>query len=186
MVAAAPKEGALRPAVAVSLLLTLSALTGLVCFLSKDVGLYRQVPLDKSPEVLRDRAAELVKRLGYSAPADSAYGMGVDRDYLSHVSATDDTPARWGRLRPGQPAAIYFWYRQSPHAFDVWRTGGEVRENLPHQGTPGMATVTLDTSGRLRSFRAVPPRVDGVAGGGAAADWDALLVAAGLDPSRLR
>jgi serine/threonine-protein kinase len=187
MVAAAPKEGALRPAVAVSLLVTLFALTGVVCFLSKDVGLYRMVPLDKSPEVLRDRAAELVRRLGYSAHADSAYGMGVDRGYLSHVSETDASPARWERLRSGQPAAIYFWYRQSPHTFDVWGTGGEVSENSPHQATPGMATVTLDTSGRLRSFRAVPPRVDGAASAGAAAaDWNALFVDAGLDPARFR
>jgi hypothetical protein len=187
MVAAAPKEGALRPAVAVSLLASLLVLLGLICFLSKDIGLYRQVPLDKSPEVLRDRAAELVKRLGYSAPADSAYGMGVDREYLSHVMDTDASPARWERLRSGQPAAIYFWYRQSPHTFEVWRTSGEVWENSPHQATPGMATVTLDTSGRLRSFRAVPPRVDVAAADGAAAvDWNALLADAGLDPSRLR
>jgi hypothetical protein len=187
MVAAAPKEGALSPAVAVSLLVTLFVLTGIVCLLSKDVGLYRMVPLDKSPEVLRDRAAELVKRLGYPDPADSAYGMGLDREYLSHISDTDASPARWERLRAGQPAAIYFWYRQSPHAFEVWRTGGEVRENLPAPTTPGMATVTLDTLGRLRSFRAAPPRVDGAAPPEAAAfDWGALFAEAGLDSSQLR
>ncbi len=188
MVAAAPKQGALRPAVAVSLLATLLVLTGLVCFMSKDVGLYRKVPLDKSPEVLRDRAAELVKRLGYSAPTDSAYGMGVDRGYLSHVSETDASLTRWERLRSGQPAAIYFWYRQSPHTFDVWSTG-EVLENAPALTTPGMATLTLDTLGRLRSFRAAPPRVDGAAPSEAAApetDWNALFVEAGLDPSRFR
>ncbi|HZB45177.1 MAG TPA: serine/threonine-protein kinase, partial [Pyrinomonadaceae bacterium] len=174
MVAAAPKEGALRPAVAVSLLAALLVLTGIVCFISKDVGLYRMVPLDKSPEVLRDRAAELVKRMGYSDPADSAYGMGLDRGYLSHVSDTDASPARWERLKTGQPASIYFWYRQSPHAFDVWSTG-EVRENSPALTTPGMATVTLDTLGRLRSFRAAPPRVDGAAPPEAATDdWNAL------------
>jgi len=187
MVAAAPKQGALSPAVAVSLLASLFVLTGIICFLSKDVGLYRMVPLDKSPEVLRDRAAELVKRLGYSAPADSAYGMGSDRGYLSHVIATDASPGRWARLRSGQPAAIYFWYRQSPHTFDAWQTGGAVSENAPYQTTPGMATVTLDTSGRLRSFRAVPPRVDGAAAvSGTAADWNALFADAGLDPARFQ
>ncbi|MET0647729.1 MAG: serine/threonine-protein kinase [Pyrinomonadaceae bacterium] len=186
MVAAAPKQGALRPAVAVSLLATLFVLTAIICFLSKDVGLYRMVPLDKSPEVLRDRAGELVKRLGYSAPADSAYGMGIDREYLSHINDTDASPARWERLRSSQPAAIYFWYRQSPHTFDVWQTGGEVRENSPYQTTPGMVTVTLDTLGRLRSFRAVPPRVDGATGAAGATDWNALLVDAGLDPARFQ
>jgi serine/threonine-protein kinase len=185
MVAAAPKEGALRPAVAVSLLATLFVLTGIVCFLSKDVAMYRMVPLDKSPEVLRDRASELVKRLGYSAPADSAYGMGVDNGYISHVSETDSSPDRWERLRSGQPAAIYFWYRQSPRTFDVVSTG-EVWENSPAQTTSGMATVTLDTLGRLRSFRAAPPRVDAAAPAEAATDWNALFAEAGLDPSQFR
>ena len=186
MVAAAPKQGALRPAVAVSLLATLFVLIAVVCFTSKDVALYRMVPLDKSPEVLRDRAAELAKRLGYPAPADSAYGMGVDREYLRHVSDTDASPARWERLKTGQPAAIYFWYRQSPHAFDVWSTG-EVWENSPALTTPGMATVTLDTLGRLRSFRAAPPRVDVAAPPEASPpDWNALFAEAGLDSSRFR
>ncbi len=184
MVAAAPKQGALRPAVAVLLLATLFVLTGLVCFLSKDVGLYRMAPLDKSPEVLRDRAAELAKRLGYATPADSAYGMSVDRDYVSHVSDTDASPARWEKLKTGQPAAIYFWYRQSPYTFEVWSIG-EVRENLPALTTPGMATLTLDTLGRLRSFRAAPPRVDvATTGESAAPDWNVLFMEAGLDPSR--
>src|SRR3712207_1856294 len=99
MVAAAPKEGALRPAVAVSLLASLFVLLGLACFLSKEVGLYNQIPLDKSPEVLRDRAAELTKRLGYPEPADSGYGMNVDRDYLNFVRETDQSPSRWEGLK---------------------------------------------------------------------------------------
>src|SRR5215212_9119941 len=142
MVAAAPKEGALRPAVAVSLLASLLVLLGLVCFLSKDVALYRQVPLDKSPEVLRDRAAELVKRLGYDAPpADSAYGMGIDRGLLNYVRSTDASASRWEKLSAGQPAAIYFWYRQSPDTFDV-SNGGYVSELVPARDTPGMASLT--------------------------------------------
>ncbi len=191
MVAAAPREGALRPAQAVALLLSLFVLVGVVCFLSKDVGLYRMVPLEKSPEVLRDRAAELVKRLGYSErqPADSAYGMGRDDEYLSYVSETDQSPARWERLREGRPAAIYFWYRQSPHTLDVARTG-EVREGTPGETPPGMVTVSLDTAGRLRSLVAVPPGVDRPAPEGVASptppDWSRLFSEAGLDPSAFR
>ena len=187
MVAAAPKEGALRPAVAVSLLASLLILLGLVCFLSKYVAMYRLVPLDKSPEVLRDRAAELVKRLGYGdAPADSAYGIGLDRGYLNHVRSTDASQSRWERLRTGQPAAIYFWYRQGPRPFDV-SDGGFVSERAPARDTHGMTGLTLDTRGRLRSFYAVPPQTDpSPEGAGAAPDWAALFAESGLDRSSFR
>jgi serine/threonine-protein kinase len=186
MVAAAPKEGALRPVVAVSLLASLLILLGLLCFFSKDVMMFRQVPLDKSPEVLRDRAAEIVKKLGYVAPpADSAYGMGVDEKYLNHVRDTDNSPARWERLKSGQPAAIYFWYRQSPRSFDVSQTG-EVLEDVPEHNVSGMTRVTLDTLGRLRSFNGVPPRVDSSPGDAPAPDWLILFAESGLDPAQFQ
>ena len=184
MVAAAPKEGGLRATVAVALLASLFALLGLACFFSKDVGLYNQVPLDKSPEVLRDRAAELTKRLGYAAPpADSAYGMGVDADYLGFITETDSSQARWERLKAGRPAAIYFWQRQSPRPFDVW-SGDRISELRPARDLAGMTTVTLDTLGRLRSFYAVPIQT-----GAAEArepDWSKLFEESGLDFSQFR
>ncbi len=186
MVAAAPKEGALRPAVAVSLLASFLVIVAALCFLSKDVALYRQVPLDKSPEVLRDRATEIIKRLGYAAPpADSAYGMDMDRRYLSHVRETDASPSRWERLRAGQPAAIYFWYRQSPGPFDI-SNGEEVGENRPAPDSPGMITLTLDTLGRLRSFRAVPPQRGSAPQDAPAPDWSILFTESGLDPAKFQ
>jgi serine/threonine-protein kinase len=185
MVAAAPKEGGLRPAVAVSLLASLLVLLGLVCFLSKDVGLYRQVPLDKSPEVLRDRAAELTKRLGYTAAADSAYGMGVDGDYLNFITETDSSPARWERLKAGRPAAIYFWHRQSPRPFDVW-DGDGIHEDRPASDFAGMTTVTLDTLGRLRSFHAIPAQAGAAGAEAREPDWSILFAESGLDSSQFR
>jgi predicted Ser/Thr protein kinase len=186
MVAAARKEGGLRPAVAASLLASLLVLLGLACFFSKDVGLYNQVPLDKSPEVLRDRAAELTKRLGYtSPPADSGYGMGVDRDYLNFIQETDSSPARWERLKSGRPAAIYFWQRQSPRPFDV-SDGDRVREEKPARDLAGMTTVTLDTLGRLRSFYAVPTGAGAGAADAREPDWSVLFKESGLDLSQFR
>src|SRR6185503_16085183 len=86
MVAAAPKQGGLKPRVAISLLAAVLVLVAAVSILSSRRALYRKVPLNKSPEVLRDRATELVKKFGYTAPAgDSAYGMGIDREYLDYI-----------------------------------------------------------------------------------------------------
>lgn len=186
MVAAAPKQGGLRPAVAASLFGSVILLAGLVCFLSRDVMLFRKVPLEKSPEVLRDRATELVKKFGYTGqPADSAYGMAVDRKYLHYVHDTDPSPTRWQRLSTGQPAAIYFWHRQSPRPFDV-PDSGDVTENMPARELPGMTTLTLDTLGRLRSFYAVPPDRASVNGPSAPPDWSTLLEESGLDQAQLQ
>jgi serine/threonine protein kinase len=186
MVAAAPKVGGLRPMVAVALLASLLLMIGSVCFLSRKVALYRIVPLNKSPEVLRDRAAEIVKKFGYTAvPADSAYGMSKDESYLEYVRDTDSSPSRWEKLRTGQPAAIYFWYRQSPQPFDV-SNGGAVNENAPARDVPGMITLTFDTLGRLRSFYAVPPPRSSSAGAVTTPDWSTLFVESGFDIAKFQ
>jgi predicted Ser/Thr protein kinase len=186
MVAAAPKEGELKPAVAVSLLATLLVLLAAICFLSKDIALYRQVPLDKSPEVLRDRAWEITKKFGYvESPRDTAYGMGLDRGYLQHIADTDPSVSRWNRLKSGEPASIYFWYRQSPIAFDI-SSRGQVLEDVPALNIAGMTTITLDTLGRLRSFNGVPPEQSSVQNDGATLNWSILFSEAGLDLSKLQ
>jgi hypothetical protein len=185
MVAAAPKQGALRPAVAVSLLASVIVLLGTICFLSRYTAMYRITPLNKSPEVLRDRAAELVTKFGYTTPAaDSAYGMSLDRDYVNYIHDNDQSRSRWNRLASGQPAAIYFWYRQSPHPFSM-SADGNVNEEYPPRDLPGMTTLTLDTLGRLRSFYAVPPaRNSGV--DAATPDWSPLFAESGLDQTKFQ
>lgn len=117
-------------------------------------------------------------------PGDSAYGMGQDRNYLDHIHDTDSTPSRWDKLSTGQPAAIYFWYRQSPGPFDV-SSGGYVNEFEPARDLPGMTMVTLDTLGRLRSFYAVPPQKTS-AGETATPDWSPLFVESGLDHTKFQ
>ncbi|HKS07976.1 MAG TPA: serine/threonine-protein kinase [Pyrinomonadaceae bacterium] len=184
MVAAAPKQGGLKPAVAASLFASVIVLAAVLCFFSRDMMLFRKVPLEKSPEVLRDRATELVKKFGYTAqPGDSAYGMTLDREYLNHVHDSDPSTARWQRLSTAQPAAIYFWYRQSPRAFNVMN-GGYVDEDEPARDLPGMTSVTLDTLGRLRSFHAVPPSNSSTST--TTPDWSALLQESGLDQAQLQ
>jgi len=182
MVAAAPKQGGLKPSVAIALLASVLVFIGVICYLSRYTTLYRNVPLTKSPEVLRDRATELVKKFGYTTPAaDSAYGMAVDEGYLGYIHDTDESPARWQKLHSGQPAAIYFWYRQSPRPFDV-TYGLEADEKKPALEVPGMTLTTLDTLGRLRSFFAVPPGKS--SGPDATPDWSSLFTESGLDQTK--
>ncbi len=186
MVAAAPKQGGLKPAVAIALLAGFLVMVGVISFASRYTALYRKVPLTKSPEVLRDRASELVKKFGYTAtPGDSAYGMGDDRSYLNYIRDTDQSPSRWDRLSSGQPAAIYFWYRQSPGPFNT-RDVNIVNEYTPSRDFPGMTTVTLDTLGRLRSFYAVPPQKSSGVDPATPVDWSQLFAEAGLDQTKFQ
>jgi serine/threonine-protein kinase len=193
IVAAAGEVGGLRPAIAWTLLATLGVLLVLGVLISDRASPYRQVPLEKPPEVLADIAAGLIKRLGYiDPPGDSAYGFTYDREYLRHVRQQERAPEAQEERAAGAPNAITFWYRQSPQplaAKNLWRTRGwslsRVSLTDPPASLSGMAGVRLDSRGRLLEFHAVPPQVAQPETRGRNADWSALFAQAGLDPARL-
>jgi serine/threonine protein kinase len=189
MVAAASREGALKPQVAFALLASIVIAFLAIVFLSDKVELHRLVSLEKSPEALKERARTVVRRLGYTEqPTDSTYGLGVDRDYLGYV--IEKKPSLMGQLATSQPAAMYFWYRQSPR-YLIPRNQNSVRarESDPPPVVPGMATVYLDPTGRLFSFYDVPPLVEPTPSPTQSppqsevkgTDWTPLFEEAGLD-----
>src|SRR5687768_5658722 len=175
MVAAAPKEGLLKPAIAVSLLAGILLAIGAVVLLSEKTQLHRRVPLEKSPEALQERARTILTRFGYpDPPVDSTYGLNVDAQYL-HYAQTKN-PVLLRELSNSQPASIYFWYRQSP-LYLIPRGHMSVRASRgePPQTYPGMASVDLDPKGRLIEFLAVPPQSDKGAQPAAPFDWAVLF-----------
>ena len=181
MVAASPKQGTLRPVVATLCFVALLAGLALIVLLSGKVKLHRQVPLDKSPEVIRERASEIIRRLGYGdTPTDSTLGVAVDRGYINFVSENDNSPSRWDRLKTGRPPVIQFWYRQSPRYLGPY-SGWQVTATDPPIEVSDMAGVTLDPQGRLINFYSVPPQVEEPLGATAAPDWSILFTEAGLD-----
>ncbi len=68
MVAAAPQDGTLRPAVAVACLAAVLLCLALIILLAGRRHMARNGPLEKSPEVLSERASEISRQLGYSEP----------------------------------------------------------------------------------------------------------------------
>jgi serine/threonine-protein kinase len=163
MVAAAPKEGALHPRTALIILGSVLVGLGLILFLSHRVQLYGYVPLDKSPEVLRENARDIIQKTGVSAPAtDHMHWLSTDLAPLTYIARTDAQPDRRQDLKDGQPAVIIYSYRQSPAYLAGW---DEFRDSWtnPAPMVSGMAGVKLDTRGRLLEFYAVPPQVDPVA-----------------------
>jgi serine/threonine protein kinase len=182
MVAAAPKKGALKPAVAVACLASVVALFAFIVFSSGRVKLHEWIPLDKPPEVLAERANQIVNKLGYTdAPKDTVYSFGSDGTYFNYATREDASPDRFEKIRTGQPVTLLFWYRTSPR-YLVPNGGNEVTFFDPPIDISGMTSVALDVRGRLIEFQAVPPQVEEQTPQNIQADWSTLFAEAGLDP----
>ncbi|HZL85594.1 MAG TPA: protein kinase [Candidatus Krumholzibacteria bacterium] len=188
MVAAAGEVGRLRPLVAWSLLGAVVILLAGWILLSPRYYLVNYVPLPKRPQVLEDRAVDMLRILGYTQkPGDHAAGFAYQDSYLNWVTRHDTSLRRWQALR-GEPAAILFWYRQSPDHMRP-RNFGDVRVDYedppPHQR--GMVRLMMEPSGNLVQFQAVPPEIDSL--GAEASDVtleqeQVVFDLAGLSPAR--
>ncbi len=179
MVAAAPKKGALRPVVAVACLSAVFLLFAFIVFFSGKVKLTEWIPLEKSPEVLAERADSIIKKLGYTnAPVDTDYGFG--NELYFNYAKVEQSPNSWERIRGGQPAVVNFWHRTSPRYLQPLEDA-TVRLNDPPNDVAGMTKVILDVRGRLLEFHAVPPQVKDKTAQTGEVDWATLFAEAGLD-----
>jgi hypothetical protein len=187
MVAAAGSDEGMKPAAAWTCLLLILGGMALAAYLSPRAYRHGHVPLEKPPEALAERSKEIIRRLGYTEkPLGTAWGFSGNGEYRSWVEEHDQSKTRWKDMKAGRPAAIYFWYRQSPGQLIPERFRGEdsglglqVTESDPPLTTSGMIGVELDPLGRLIRFEAVPSSVPQASS--AALDWSILLAEAGLD-----
>lgn len=194
MVAASTKEGVLRPAVALSLLAAVIAGLTVTTMLAGKVVLHGHVPLSKSPDLLQQTARDIIQMAGVTAPElDSMQWFDFKRGPLDYIAANDHRLDRWQSLADGQPAVIFYSYRQSPgylEGFDLFRD----RWHVPEPALSGMSGVRLDTRGRLLEFYAVPPQLDPVPIERAPTTeqdaelakqlWSPFFSAAGFDPAK--
>lgn len=187
MIAAVPKRGALSPKVALSLLLTLIAGFILAAILNQYYKTYNIVPLEKSPEILAERAKTITQNLGYTdAPAAVKYKFDNDNSFLRYAAENKSINNVAERLRAGQPYQIFFFYRQSPRPLEPWKNI-LVFEDDPPLTVSGMRSVYLDTRGRLIKFIAVPDQViKKDAEKEIQTDWKKLFDEAELDISKFR
>jgi serine/threonine-protein kinase len=185
MVAAAPTEGVLKPAIALSLFAVFVVCLAASCWAMKYGSLYSLAPLNQSPEVLRARSREVISRLGYNdAVLDSADGFFVKTDYLTYTAATDGSANRWDKLRTEKPVLYRFWYRESPRYLDT--DYGFVGPGNPSMVVSGMTIVYLDMDGRLHWLLHVPPQRESNPGPQNPLDWSSLFHEAGLDIARFQ
>jgi len=182
MVAAAGHVGAISPAIGLAMLAGIFA--GLVTLLFTSLGLPVLTALEKPPEVLAERSREVLHTVGYvEPPTDSVFGFSTNPSYVAYLERNDPSPERWDKLRSG-PAAVYFWYRQSP-AHLIPTTSLRVTQNDPPMASPGMVAVALDPQGRLIELNASPQRAV-AAGLTQAINWSLLFAEAGFDPTSFK
>jgi hypothetical protein len=194
MVAAAGEATGLQPRAAV-LCLAAVILGMAACFIlgAKEDGL-QFFPGDKPPEVLAEKAREIVNALGYPSQAvDHAGGFIYDGDYIDYIEEKHAPGAQSNSIFAQRPSALLYWYRLSPRYFEVtgfWNmslTPGVVLPDDPHSILSGTIDVQVDAEGRLNYFQAVPPEQQDTASAATKPpDWNALLAAAGLDASQLQ
>ena len=185
MVAAAPTEGALKPAIAIGLFAGFIVLLAAACWAAKYGSLLRLAPLTQSPEVLRARAHEVLAHLGFNnAVVDSADGFLIKDDYLKYTAAADSSANRWDKLRTEKPGPYRFWYRDSPRPLNT--EGGFVSPDDPPLNVSGMTMMYLDNDGLLHWFERAPPQRESNPAAPNPIDWSTMFHEAGLDINKFQ
>jgi serine/threonine-protein kinase len=185
-VAAAGKVGDLSPAAAWSAVAVVAGGLVLAAWVVDQSGPLHRSVLPKPPEVLAQRAQDILSRLGHAeGVADAAWSFEWDHAYLRYLARRDGA-RRWPQRDDGAISALHFFYRQSPRKLVAANRDGMVLRNDPPADMSGMAEVVLDPHGRLTSFQAVPPQMDEPRGAWPEPDWSPLFQEAGLDASAFR
>jgi serine/threonine protein kinase len=194
MVAAAGENVGLRPRAAIICAAIVVVALVVVISLAIRVGAFEKMDLDRSPEVLTEKAREIVSQLGYEKhPTDSAYGLYTNGDVINYLQKDEKTRMNWVHILAGRSSLLQFWYRQSPRYLvtndfrDIALTPGIVQSYDPPQIVSGMVNVELDPQGRLIYFLAIPPEIESPSTESyPPPDWNKLFTLAELDPSQLQ
>ena len=159
---------AVSTSLATSLALLLAVFLGLggVGVLQRYASILGGIQGAKSPEVLIDRAREIITHFGYAEQAaDDAWWFEANSKELATIPR-------------GSPEAMRFVYRQSPRPMIPQNYYAGVQKDDPAANVPGMLMVILDARGRLREFSAVP--APSGKHQNAAPDWTVFLSEAGV------
>ncbi len=193
MVAAAGEGVGLAPRYAVALLAAVVLGVAAMYILGARHSALQQVQPQYSPEVLAQKARDIILRIGYpEPPADTDRQYYWNSSYLNYVRNNDKPAPQWNQILRGRPLPLQFWYRESPYPLtgvefhDDLLTPGMVTEDDPAPILSGMIALKLDAQGRLLYFERIPEQKLPPAKDHGAPDWSALFAAAAIDPSQLK
>jgi serine/threonine-protein kinase len=192
LVAAAGEDTGLNPRIAIPLAAALLIAVFAHAWISAGDSMLDRARPSMSPDVLRYRARQAVRTLGYPAGLDSADGFRWGRDLIDWAVSHDRKPVQWTELARGRAPVLRYWYRESPESL----SGSEFHDDLLTLGlttpgdppgiTSGMIYVELDPQGRLTEFRAMPAQKVDQPVAAAGVNWAPLFAAAGVDASALQ
>ena len=169
-----------------------AAIVGLVAFfaLAAHTNATARMDLPYSPEVLAQKARDIVRQLGYTAPPlDAASGVSYRDDYLEYLDHAGGEHPNWNLVFENRPALLNYWRRQSPD----YLVATEIKSNLLTPGIvdledpapilSGMTAVSLDPEGKLVRFTAIPPQKENERPPASLPpyNWNQLFALAGLD-----
>jgi predicted Ser/Thr protein kinase len=194
MVAAAGETAGLAPRNAVIALVIAIAGLVLTSYLNIRTTAMDRIHLDLSPEVLSQKAKEIIQNLGYTErPLDSGGFLDFQNEFVDYVQKNDKPRPNWDQVLANRPTAIDYWYRQSPRYMlpvelhdAPLLTPGRLFPDDPPTVISGMINLKLDSEGHLVYFQAIPPQVAESPAPGNAVDWNTLFVAAGLHMSEFQ
>ncbi len=196
LVAASGETTGLRPRVAVLCLLAILVGLAVGTYLTIHYSGVEKMHLEQPPEVLAQKAREIIARIGYTQkPTDSAFGYSYDTNFRDAVEK-EQTKPDWDGIIAGRPMLLNFWYRQSPDWMsapgyrDILLVPGIIDEEAPSTTLSGMVNVKLDARGRLIYMQAIPAQKESAATSlhpePTQPDWSPLFTAAELDSSKLQ
>ena len=194
LVAASGQSVGLRPRVAAACLAAALAGLAVAVYLTIRYSALEKMGLELPPEVLTQKAREIVTQLGYEKrPTDSAYGLYNNGDLIDSIEKSEKPRPDWNGILAGRPSLLQYWYRQSPRFMvpsdfhDLMLTPGMIQSDDPPEIVSGMVHVELDPQGRLIYLLAIPPEVESVSAVPAPSfDWNVLFAAAGLEQSQFQ
>jgi len=195
MVAEAGSSESWKPFKALLLAITAISIYFTGMYFQGTLTLTEYLPMDKPPQVLIERAKEIITKLDYtepvySHPTDTAFGFFAWAEDLRQIEANDVISGRWDQIRQ-RPDLLAFWYRQSPVLMRPRPSQegiGRLSLSLtnPSEEIPGNIEVLLDGEGRLRRFRYTPKSYSAEEPVQVDLNWEELFGLAGLDLNRFR
>ncbi len=190
MVAAAGEGSRLHTAAATAWLSGIILAVVLLGILTYHSNFLARIDTPFPPEVLRQKARDLIHEFGYQNPVvDSAMGFYFDGDQIRYASSHDKPAPNWDKIARGGVPLLHFWYRQaeSPMTGQTFKsdklTPGIVTSEDPPPIEAGMISLILGSDAHLVRFEAMPDQKRRASTVAAGLDWNKLFSASQLDPN---
>lgn len=151
LVAASGGRGILTIWQSIAAVVAFAGMLAIALMLGQYGSLLQRVPITKSPDVLAERARDVLRALGYGeAQQFEAFTLDLYDEWLAELVSKSEAQRRGERMTRTRPAPIDFWYRSSKSPLLPRNPSGEITFYDPTVIEQSMIAVRLSPSGQLR------------------------------------